>query len=88
MCSLSSPSYEWMRNLSVHQPNKLHSSKKVSLVFNNIKAEELAEHLTFLEFKAFRRLTVNDSWSTSTSPLQSAAVLFHVTPGVIGVYFV
>ena len=58
MCSLSSPSYEWMRNLSVHQPNKLHSSKKVSLVFNNIKAEELAEHLTFLEFKAFRRLTV------------------------------
>ena len=58
MCSLSSPSYEWMRNLSVHQPNKLHSSKKVSLVFNNIKAEELAEHLTFLEFKAFRRVTV------------------------------
>ena len=52
------PSYEWLRNLSVHQPNKLHPSKKISLAFDNIKADILAQQLTFLEFKAFRRITV------------------------------
>ena len=54
------PSYEWLRNLSVHQPNKLTSSKKVSLAFDSIKADILAEQLTFLEFKAFRRITVSN----------------------------
>ena len=57
--SACSPSYDWMRNMSVRHPSNRHSTKKVTLVFNNLKPDELADQLTFLEFKAFRRITVN-----------------------------
>ncbi|KAK2187594.1 hypothetical protein NP493_161g05024 [Ridgeia piscesae] len=54
------PSYDWMRNMSVRQSSTRHSTRKVSLVFNNLQPSELAEQFTFLEYKAFRRITFND----------------------------
>jgi len=61
-----------MRNMSVRQPASIiggtssvlsrHGStaatRRVTLVFNNLQPAELAEQLTFLEYKAFRRITV------------------------------
>jgi len=34
------------------------ATRRVTLVFNNLQPAELAEQLTFLEYKAFRRITV------------------------------
>jgi len=34
------------------------ATRRVTLVFNNIQPAELAEQLTFLEYKAFRRIMV------------------------------
>ena len=44
--------------MSVRHPSNRRADKKVTLVFNNLKPDELADQLTFLEFKAFRRITV------------------------------
>ena len=52
------PSYDWVRNMSVKSAASRHSSK-VSLVFNNLQPQALAEILTYLEYKAFRRITVS-----------------------------
>jgi hypothetical protein len=52
------PSYDWMRNMSVRNP-ATHLVQKQSLVFNQLQPDELAEQLTFLEYKAFRRITVS-----------------------------
>lgn len=43
------------------QKIKANSSKKrkVSLLFDHLEPIELAEHLTFLEFKSFCRISVN-----------------------------
>ncbi|PVD25412.1 hypothetical protein C0Q70_13068 [Pomacea canaliculata] len=49
------PSYEWMRSMSVRNTGSKHS-RKVSLVFNHLEPEELASQLTYLEYKAFRRI--------------------------------
>lgn len=49
------PSYDWMRNMSVRNPGSKHS-RKVSLVFNHLEPAELAAQLTYLEYKAFRRI--------------------------------
>nr|KAG5692524.1 hypothetical protein BaRGS_018729 [Batillaria attramentaria] len=49
------PSYDWMRNMSVRNPASKHA-RKVSLVFNHLEPEELAAQLTYLEYKAFRRI--------------------------------
>ncbi|KAK3593445.1 hypothetical protein CHS0354_020210 [Potamilus streckersoni] len=53
------PSYDWMRSISVRNPSMRHN-RKVSLVFNHLEPDELADHLTFLEFKAFRRINFTD----------------------------
>ncbi|KAJ8308168.1 hypothetical protein KUTeg_013042 [Tegillarca granosa] len=53
------PSYDWMRNMSVRNPSMRHN-RKVSLVFNHLEPMELAEHLTYLEYKAFRRINFTD----------------------------
>ena len=63
MCNLLyniffSPSYDWMRNMSVRSSAMRHN-RKVSLVFNHLEPMELAEHLTYLEYKAFRRINVS-----------------------------
>ncbi|XP_064622247.1 ras guanyl-releasing protein 3-like isoform X2 [Lineus longissimus] len=53
------PNFDWMRNMSVRNPaNRL--AQKQSLVFNQLQPDELAEQLTFLEYKAFRRITFSD----------------------------
>ncbi|XP_041122106.1 RAS guanyl-releasing protein 1-like isoform X1 [Polyodon spathula] len=51
---------EWSRKIT--QRIKANSSKKrkVSLLFDHLEPEELAEHLTYLEFKSFRRITFAD----------------------------
>ncbi|KAK3092337.1 hypothetical protein FSP39_001507 [Pinctada imbricata] len=54
------PSYDWMRNMSVRPGNSMRHNRKVSLVFNHLEPLELAEHLTWLEYKAFRRINFTD----------------------------
>ncbi|XP_022097290.1 ras guanyl-releasing protein 3-like [Acanthaster planci] len=53
------PSYDWMRVISVRNPS-MRTNRKVSLVFNHLEPRELANHLTFLEYKIFRRLNFAD----------------------------
>lgn len=53
------PSYDWMRSISVRNPSMRHN-RKVSLVFNHLEPEELADHLTYLEYRAFRRINFID----------------------------
>jgi RAS guanyl-releasing protein 3 len=61
------PSYDWMRHMSIRNSslteqqaslNKEHSCK-VSLVFNHLEPMQLAEHITYLEHKVIRRITVS-----------------------------
>jgi RAS guanyl-releasing protein 3 len=61
------PSYDWMRHVSIHNSsfmdqqallNKQRPSK-VSLVFNHLEPMLLAKHITYLEHKAIRRITVS-----------------------------
>lgn len=49
------------RSWKASQKIKANSSKKrkVSLLFDHLEPIELAEHLTFLEFKSFCRITVS-----------------------------
>uniref|UniRef100_A0A3P8WJU3 RAS guanyl releasing protein 3 (calcium and DAG-regulated) n=1 Tax=Cynoglossus semilaevis TaxID=244447 RepID=A0A3P8WJU3_CYNSE len=52
------PSYDWMRKLT--QRKKQTKKGKASLLFDHLKPIELAEHLTFLEFKSIRRISFTD----------------------------
>lgn len=52
----SSPSFDWMRKLT--QRKKQAKKGKASLLFDHLEPMELAEHLTFLEFKSIRRISV------------------------------
>ncbi|XP_061546234.1 ras guanyl-releasing protein 3 isoform X2 [Phycodurus eques] len=52
------PSYDWMRKLT--QRKKQVKKGKASLLFDHLKPMELAEHLTFLEFKSIRRISFLD----------------------------
>ncbi|XP_078482474.1 uncharacterized protein LOC100175460 isoform X1 [Ciona intestinalis] len=55
-------SYKWMSeaHLSI-RPNQVNRKRrKVSLVFNHLEPEELAIHISYLEYKCFRRLTLSD----------------------------
>ncbi|XP_061820599.1 ras guanyl-releasing protein 3 isoform X1 [Nerophis lumbriciformis] len=52
------PSYDWMRKVT--QRKKQMKKGKASLLFDHLKPIELAEHLTFLEFKSFRRISFPD----------------------------
>lgn len=51
------PSYDWIRNISVRDPSVKHC-RKVSLVFNHLEPSELAKHLTYLEHRIMRRISV------------------------------
>uniref|UniRef100_A0A4W3JVT1 RAS guanyl releasing protein 3 (calcium and DAG-regulated) n=1 Tax=Callorhinchus milii TaxID=7868 RepID=A0A4W3JVT1_CALMI len=56
---LNSPSYDWMRRVT--QRKKITKKKgKASLLFDHLEPLELAEHLTFLEYKSFRRISFTD----------------------------
>ncbi|KAM9726400.1 ras guanyl-releasing protein 3 isoform 1-T2 [Menidia menidia] len=52
------PSYDWMRQLT--QRRKQVKKGKASLLFDHLEPMELAEHLTFLEFKSIRRISFTD----------------------------
>ncbi|XP_019642508.1 PREDICTED: ras guanyl-releasing protein 3-like isoform X1 [Branchiostoma belcheri] len=52
------PSYDWMRAVSVR--NSVKRSHKVSLVFDHLEPHELAEQITVLEYKIFRRISFSD----------------------------
>ncbi|XP_038124010.1 ras guanyl-releasing protein 3 isoform X2 [Cyprinodon tularosa] len=52
------PSYDWMRKLT--QRKKQAKKGKASLLFDHLEPVELAEHLTFLEFKFIRRISFTD----------------------------
>uniref|UniRef100_A0A3P9PYM5 RAS guanyl releasing protein 3 (calcium and DAG-regulated) n=1 Tax=Poecilia reticulata TaxID=8081 RepID=A0A3P9PYM5_POERE len=52
------PSYDWMRKLT--QRKKQAKKGKASLLFDHLQPVELAEHLTFLEFKSIRRISFTD----------------------------
>uniref|UniRef100_A0AAQ4RWD0 RAS guanyl releasing protein 3 (calcium and DAG-regulated) n=1 Tax=Gasterosteus aculeatus aculeatus TaxID=481459 RepID=A0AAQ4RWD0_GASAC len=52
------PSYDWMRKLT--QRKKQPKKGKASLLFDHLEPMELAEHLTYLEFKSTRRISFND----------------------------
>lgn len=61
------PSYDWMRHVSIRNSgfmdqqallNKQHPSK-VPLVFNHLEPMLLAKHITYLEHKVIRRITVS-----------------------------
>ena len=46
--------------MSVRNPPAKHT-RKISLVFDHLEASELADHITFLEHKVMRRITVSNS---------------------------
>lgn len=51
-------SRDWARCVSVRHPLAKHT-RKVSLVFDHLEPRELADHLTYLEHKVMRRITVS-----------------------------
>ncbi|XP_070590247.1 ras guanyl-releasing protein 3 isoform X2 [Erythrolamprus reginae] len=54
----SIPSYDWMRRIT--QRKKTSKKGKACLLFDHLEPIELAEHLTFLEHKSFRRISFTD----------------------------
>lgn len=58
------PSYDWMRKVTVKNGEggssslRTESQSKVTLVFQNLSPEDLAKHLSYLDYKACRRLSV------------------------------
>lgn len=52
------PSYDWMRRVT--QRKKVSKKGKACLLFDHLEPIELAEHLTFLEHKSFRRISVRN----------------------------
>lgn len=52
------PSYDWLRNHSVKESEASRPYRKVSLIFNHLEPDELAHHVTYLEHKIMRRITV------------------------------
>ncbi|KAM6461799.1 ras guanyl-releasing protein 3 [Liasis olivaceus] len=54
----SIPSYDWMRRIT--QRKKTSKKGKACLLFDHLEPIELAEHLTFLEYKSFRRISFTD----------------------------
>ncbi|XP_073753378.1 ras guanyl-releasing protein 3 isoform X6 [Callorhinus ursinus] len=58
ICYFMSPSYDWMRRVT--QRKKVSKKGKACLLFDHLEPIELAEHLTFLEHKSFRRISFTD----------------------------
>ena len=56
-------SFKWMSeaNMSVRPHQISRKGRKVSLVFNHLEPEDIAVHMSYLEYKSFRRLTVRSS---------------------------
>ncbi|XP_064914112.1 ras guanyl-releasing protein 3 isoform X4 [Columba livia] len=58
ICYFMSPSYDWMRRVT--QRKRISKKGKACLLFDHLEPIELAEHLTFLEHKSFRRISFTD----------------------------
>lgn len=52
-----SPSYKWKRQVTQRVPS-MSKKRKMSLLFEHLDASELAEHLTYLEYKSFCKILV------------------------------
>ncbi|XP_058397178.1 RAS guanyl-releasing protein 1 isoform X4 [Diceros bicornis minor] len=51
---------DWSRKLTQRIKSNTSKKRKVSLLFDHLEPEELSEHLTYLEFKSFRRISFSD----------------------------
>ncbi|XP_055519799.1 RAS guanyl-releasing protein 4 [Leucoraja erinacea] len=58
---------EWTRKYTLHGTPNSNKKRKVSLLFDHLDPTELAEHLTYLEFKCFCRLSYLDYRSYTLS---------------------
>lgn len=52
-------SRDWSRKLTQRVKANTSKKRKVSLLFDHLEPEELSDHLTYLEFKSFRRISVS-----------------------------
>ncbi|KPP59423.1 RAS guanyl-releasing protein 2-like, partial [Scleropages formosus] len=55
----SVPSYEWKRQVT-RLGSAVTKKRKMSLLFDHLDASELAEHLTYLEYKSFCKILFQD----------------------------
>ncbi|KAG9259889.1 RAS guanyl-releasing protein 2-like isoform X2 [Astyanax mexicanus] len=55
----SVPSYKWKRQVTQRIPS-VSKKRKMSLLFEHLDASELAEHLTYLEYKSFCKILFQD----------------------------
>ncbi|GAA6099916.1 RAS guanyl-releasing protein 2 isoform X1 [Tachysurus ichikawai] len=55
----SVPSYKWKRQVTQRVPS-MSKKRKMSLLFEHLDASELAEHLTYLEYKSFCKILFQD----------------------------
>uniref|UniRef100_A0A3Q2ZP41 RAS guanyl releasing protein 2 n=1 Tax=Kryptolebias marmoratus TaxID=37003 RepID=A0A3Q2ZP41_KRYMA len=55
----SVPSYKWKRQVTQRVPS-MSKKRKMSLLFDHLDSCELAEHLTFLEYKSFCKILFQD----------------------------
>ncbi|XP_067380280.1 RAS guanyl-releasing protein 2-like isoform X4 [Channa argus] len=53
----SVPSYKWKRQVTQRVPS-VSKKRKMSLLFDHLDSSELAEHLTYLEYKSFCKILV------------------------------
>lgn len=60
MCFIVSPrpSYKWKRQVTQRVPS-MSKKRKMSLLFDHLDSCELAEHLTYLEYKSFCKILVS-----------------------------
>ncbi|XP_042300308.1 LOW QUALITY PROTEIN: RAS guanyl-releasing protein 1 [Sceloporus undulatus] len=51
---------DWSRKITQRINSNSSKKRKVSLLFDHLEPEELSDHLTYLEFKSFRRISFSD----------------------------
>ncbi|XP_067847470.1 RAS guanyl-releasing protein 1-like [Heptranchias perlo] len=52
--------HDWSRKITQRMKPNSSKKRKVSLLFDHLEPGELAEHLSYLEFKSFRRISFSD----------------------------
>uniref|UniRef100_A0A8D0H7Q3 RAS guanyl releasing protein 2 n=1 Tax=Sphenodon punctatus TaxID=8508 RepID=A0A8D0H7Q3_SPHPU len=55
----SSPTYKWKRQVTQRNP-MAQKKRKTSLLFDHLESGELAEHLTYLEYRSFSKILFQD----------------------------
>ncbi|XP_078516885.1 RAS guanyl-releasing protein 2 [Lissotriton helveticus] len=55
----SVPSYEWKRQVT-QRSTVAQKKRKMSLLFDHLESSELAEHLTYLEYRSFNKILFQD----------------------------